>query len=386
MNVGRVARSAVPVAAAAVGVAAASRVLGGDPEPGAPAPPSQSQAGAAALEPEPANEPGVEPDPVPAPAPARRTYTNPVFAENAPDPTVVRGEDGMFYAFTTESAWLPFQVLRSPDLRTWERVGGAFEGQGPAWIKEHRWAPDVARTGDHYTMTHSGRGHDGRMKIGYATSPTAQGPYTDRGILVEGQSGGYFIDSHLQQTDEGWKLYYGSTGGTSPRDQTGISVRDVDIAADGSLSLRGDAKVVVSEQGERELVEGAWMHQKNGQYYLFYSDGRWDAKGGAEDYALKVARSASPDGPFEKLGAPILQQGNGYAGTGHNSIVTDDAGQDWLMYHAWGADHSTGRVLMMDPIEWRDGWPVVNDGTGPSNAPMDAPVIAALDGAAALAA
>lgn len=158
----------------------------------------------------------------------------------------------------------------------------------------------------------------------------------------------------------------------------------VDIAADGSMRTKGAGGVVLSETGERELVEAAWMHERDGQYYMFYSDGKWDAKGGADDYALKVARGPSPIGPFEKLATPILEQGNGYSGTGHNSIVTDDAGKDWLLYHAWGADPSKGRMLMLDPIEWNDGWPVVNGGAGPSTGTMDAPVIDARSGVAAL--
>jgi arabinan endo-1,5-alpha-L-arabinosidase len=406
MNYGRIARVVVPAAAAVAGAAVVATVVANDveaeqaPEP-APLPDTGATAGAEQIGSTPAPAPApatpVEPEPAPAPAPeptpeaspepvapARRTYTNPVFAENAPDPAIVRGDDGMFYAFTTESAFLPFQVLKSADLTSWERVGGAFEGTGPSWIKEHRWAPDVQKTGDHYTMTYSGRGHDGQMKIGYATSATAQGPYQDRGILLEGDSGGYYIDSHLEQVGDDWVLYYGSTGGTAARDQTGIEVVGVDMAADGSMKTRGQGGVILSEAGERELVEGAWVHERDGQFYMFYSDGKWDAKGGADDYALKVARGPSPIGPFEKLGTPLLQQGNGYTGTGHNSIITDDAGQDWVLYHAWGADPSKGRVLMLDPIEWRDGWPVVNQGAGPSTTALDAPVVAAREGATAV--
>lgn len=390
MDYGRIARIAVPAIAAGAGVVVAAPWIA--ERAGAPAParerevptplppPSQATSGADAVTP--TTVPVVATEPA---APARRTYANPVFAEDAPDPSIVRGDDGMFYAFTTESAFLPFQVLRSPDLTSWERIGGAFEGTGPAWIAEHRWAPDVQKTGDHFTMTYSGRGADGDMRIGYATAPTAQGPYTDRGILLEGDSVGYYIDPHLQQVGDGWVLYHGSTGGTDPEDQTGISAVGVDMAADGTMRVRGQGGVVLPEAGERELVEGAWMHEQDGHFYLFYSDGKWEAQGGPADYALKVARGPSPIGPFEKLDRPVLQQGSGFTGTGHGSIVTDDAGRDWLLYHAWSADPAKGRMLMLDPIDWSNGWPVVGNGT-PSTAPMDAPTIAARDGAAAVAA
>jgi arabinan endo-1,5-alpha-L-arabinosidase len=406
MDYGRVARIAVGASALVAGAAIAAPVIkdafGGFDTPPEPMPmpepqaPSGARDGASAItsvpiapapaaEPEPDPEPAPAPEPEPAPAPARRTYVNPVFPMNAPDPTVVRGDDGAFYAYTTESGFLPFMVLKSNDLTSWEIVGTPFEGAGPSWVKEHRWAPDVKKTGDHYTFLYSGRGHDGQMRIGYATSPNPAGPFQDRGILLDsGGSGGYVIDPYLAETPQGWKLLYGSTGGTNPMDQTGISSIDVDIAADGTISTRGAAKVVLSEEGERELVEGAWMHERDGTYYLFYSDGKWDAKGGADDYAVKVARSSSPDGPFEKLGTPILQQGGGWTSTGHNAIVTDDAGQDWMLYHAWGSDPDAGRMLMLDPITWENGWPKVNQGAGPSTTAIDAPVITAREGAATL--
>lgn len=345
------------------------------PVPVAPAPTPDP------VEPPPAPPP---PDPTEPVTPPRRTYVNPVFDANAPDPSIVRAEDGTFYAYTTESAGQKFQVLRSPDLVSWERVGAAFAGQGPAWVDKHRWAPDVVRTGDHFTMLYSGRGHDGNMRIGYATSPTPEGPFADRGILVESNSVGYVIDPNLEQVGDRWIMYYGSTGGADRPGQDGITAVDLSIAEDGTITTNGPGSVVLPEGSDRHLVEGAWMHQRGDQFYLFYSDGRWDARGGAEDYAVKVARSSSPTGPFEKLGAPILAKGNGVTGPGHMSIVTDDAGQDWMLYHGWGADTERGRLLRMDPIDWRDGWPVVNAGDGPSVTTMDAPYIAALDGVANL--
>ncbi len=353
------------------------------PLPAPTAPPAPTLPEAPPLPSDPVSQP--QPAPTEQPAPARRTYTNPVFDKNAPDPSIVRADDGSFYAYTTETDGLPFQVLRSADLTTWERVGAAFENGGPDWITEHRWAPDVVKTGDHYTMLFSGRGADGKQRIGYATSPSPSGPFQDRGVLVEANSVGYVIDPNLEQVGDRWVMYYGSTGGRDQPGQDGITAVDLDIAADGTITPKGPGSVVLPEGADRHLVEGAWMHQRDGKFYLFYSDGRWDAKGGDQDYAVKVARADSPTGPFEKLGDPILAKGNGVTGPGHMSIVTDDAGQDWMLYHGWGADTDRGRLLRMDPVEWRNGWPVVNGGNGPSTSPMDAPVIAAREGVAALA-
>src|SRR4029453_13335808 len=53
---------------------------------------------------------------------------------------------------------------------------------------------------------------------------------------------------------------------------------------------------------------------------------------------------------------------------GHNSIVTDKAGQVWIVYHAIDANRprqrqedeiNSRRILLIDRIKWRDGWPFV---------------------------
>ena len=59
----------------------------------------------------------------------------------------------------------------------------------------------------------------------------------------------------------------------------------------------------------------------------------------------------------------ILIHGNErFAGTGHNSdIVEDDAGNTWMFYHAVDKNNPKGRMLMLDEIQWKDGWPFVED-------------------------
>ena len=52
---------------------------------------------------------------------------------------------------------------------------------------------------------------------------------------------------------------------------------------------------------------------------------------------------------------------------GHNSILLeDDAGQTWMIYHAYYKPWATGdngRSVSMDMVKWVDEWPYVNDGT-----------------------
>jgi arabinan endo-1,5-alpha-L-arabinosidase len=66
---------------------------------------------------------------------------------------------------------------------------------------------------------------------------------------------------------------------------------------------------------------------------------------------------------------------------GHNSIITDTAGDAWIVYHAIDVNRprqrqedeiNSRRILLIDKIEWRDGWPHV--GT-PSDEMRPAPAV-----------
>ena len=99
----------------------------------------------------------------------------------------------------------------------------------------------------------------------------------------------------------------------------------------------------------------------------------------------------SATGPFETLeqatGKPhsiILEKRGHWIAPGHNSIITDAAGQDWIVYHAVDLRHPrekptddlyTRRVMLIDRISWRNGWPLI---VGPSEDLLPAPVTSRL--------
>ena len=101
------------------------------------------------------------------------------------------------------------------------------------------------------------------------------------------------------------------------------------------------------------------------------------------EYEVMVARSKSATGPFETLeqakGVPhslMLFKSDRWLAPGHNSIVTDKEGDIWIVYHAIDVNGrgrrqedeiNSRRILLIDKIEWKDGWPHV--GT-PSDVPQ----------------
>jgi arabinan endo-1,5-alpha-L-arabinosidase len=87
-----------------------------------------------------------------------------------------------------------------------------------------------------------------------------------------------------------------------------------------------------------------------------------------------VARSRSATGPFQTLEAAtgikdsvILAKDRNWNAPGHNAIVRS-GGDDWIVYHAVDVarprakptdDVNTRRVMLIDRLRWRGGWPYV---------------------------
>ena len=94
-----------------------------------------------------------------------------------------------------------------------------------------------------------------------------------------------------------------------------------------------------------------------------------------------VARTKSPEGLFERLGqtrsgnsSAILAKNDRWLAPGHNSVITDAAGQDWIVYHAIDRkEPNAGRKLLIEKVAYSNGWPVIGDGT-PSFSPQKLPV------------
>ena len=152
-----------------------------------------------------------------------------------------------------------------------------------------------------------------------------------------------------------------------------------------------DATVVIHSNLQSEYektVEGAWVdfdaNAPGGAAWFIYYSGSNCCTDKAL-YGVSVARAPadSPTGPFTKKAPPTLDSGSAilastFNGTeagpwqapGHNSIVRDDDGQAWMLFHAFPGDNRTERVLMLQKVEYRDGWPWVGQpAAGPQQAP-----------------
>jgi arabinan endo-1,5-alpha-L-arabinosidase len=323
----------------------------------------------------------------------RLRYVNPVLNRDFPDPAVLRAIDGDFYAYATQSQvserMLNIPVARSRDLVSWQLVGDALPAK-PAWAagKQKFWAPHVIRdpVQKRYFMYYSAEPDDASGKcLAVAIADQPAGPFVDWGRPLICGEGIEHIDPMAFDDPQSGKrlLYWGS--GRSP-----IKVQELTVDRTAFLPGSVAKEILFPDPGKpySALVEGAWVIFRHGTYYLFYSGDRCCVAD--PRYAVMVARSTNPFGPFElfaqseqSASSAILERSGRWVAPGHNSVVTDDDGTDWLLYHAVDAERTeNGRVMLLDPLVYREGWPRVKGGQ-PSNVNQVAPArkpIAAVPG------
>jgi arabinan endo-1,5-alpha-L-arabinosidase len=310
-----------------------------------------------------------------ASVPPATTYLNPVLDRDFPDPAVMRDPDGWFYVYGTQGesggAALNIQVARSRDLVQWEHLGDALPAKPPwARTKQVIWAPHVIRDSGlrRYFMYYSAEPDaDSGKCLAVATAERPAGPFADSGEpLICGERFEHIDPMAFDDPKTGKRLlYWGSA--SKP-----IRVRELAPDRMGFAPDSTATALIFADPARAysRLVEGAWMIYRSGTYYLFYSGDR--CCGPDANYALMVARSDNALGPFELLGTPILESSAEWRAPGHNSVVPDDQGTDWILYHAMR--EAPRRLMLLDRIIYRDGWPRIA-GDRPSATPLPPPFV-----------
>lgn len=363
-------------------------------------------------------KPVENPPPTPEPTLVDQRFTNPLKisistggrVENCPDPTVIKGQqdgDTAWYMYCTSDPLNDqdkdsegkykqhlIPMLKSNDLVDWTYVGDALAAP-PAWAKPDTdiWAPEIAFFNNQYYLYYTVVDTvAGGSAIGVATSASPVGPWIQAAKpAVEphespccGDSRRWVYDPEILITDGGERyIYYGSYFG-------GISVRK--LSADGLTSdVYSQVEVTVSNRYEAASVV------KHGDYYYLLASSTNCCNGPLSGYSVFAGRSKDPWGPFIDRegvrltanrvgGTPVLYlNGNRWMGTGHNTLITDFGGQDWILYHAIdrmnpylqslapNGDLFPKRQVLMDALDWVDEWPVARGGQGASDAEQPAP-------------
>ena len=338
--------------------------------------------------------------------------------ESCADPSTFYAEDGYWYTYCTRDPlndedrnaqgdfnFRNIPILRSANLTDWTYVGEALD-ELPAWADTDTtvFAPEIQYVDGTYYLYYivtsasaevSGAPNCGSdQAIGVATAPSAAGPWTDSGeAVVEPQYNGdqskafgqrdcnFFgaIDPEVVTAGARRYMYFGGFYG-------GIFARP--LSEDGlATDPAKQTRITIDNR-----YEGAEVVKKDGYYYLFVSATNC-CNGPLTGYSVFAGRSASPLGPYvDREGVSLLDtrvggsvvlsmNGNRWVGTGHNTVLQDFDGQWWTLYHAVDRNDPyfasaigfTKRPLLLDPIDWIDGWPTVRGGNWASDSKQQGP-------------
>lgn len=308
-----------------------------------------------------------------------RTYQNPVYAGNMPDPSVRKfGE--FYYAFgTTGKERLPdgriFTLLRSRNLVDWELLGGALVPPSENRNYEY-WAPEITEDrGKYYLYYAMGGIEPESFALRVAVSARPEGPYLDNGVaLRDGNTNRFTIDPFPFRDDNGqWYMFYACNfpyESDGLHAGTGIVVdRLVDmirLAGDPHLVVRGSSDWTLYESNRVmkvygrtfnwHTIEGPCVLKHDGKYFCLYSGANYQTSRYGVDWVV----GNSPLGPYGGAGdhARVLHQITGTVrGPGHNSVVTGPDGKSqYVIYHAWNAEMNQ-RQLCVDKLEWTSEGP-----------------------------
>ncbi|TVZ41810.1 beta-xylosidase [Alteromonadaceae bacterium 2753L.S.0a.02] len=271
------------------------------------------------------------------------TYTNPIIWEDLPDPEVIRVNDTYYYTASTFHHSPGAPLLRSYDLVHWEYLSHsvpsldfdkAYDLEGGSAYVKGIWASTLQYRESNETFYWMGCMHD----LGGAYVFTAKQP---EGPWQGSKSDQCYYDMGLLIDDDD-RMYVAFGNNT-------ISVAE--LTADG-LSEKSRKLVLQTPDWVKGPLEGARFNKIDGNYYIFltqYANGEY------------VARSThGPFGPYElrPFAVALPYGGRGAGGQPHQGGLVKTQHGDWY-YMAFNDAFPAGRLPVMAPVTWSEGWPSV---------------------------
>lgn len=292
---------------------------------------------------------------------------NPILPGFYPDPSVCRvGED--YYLVTSTFAYFPgVPIFHSRDLVNWKQIGNILDREEQINLiglghSGGIFAPTIRYHEGTFYMITTNVGHGGNFVV---TAKDPAGPWSNPYFL-----GAHGIDPSLFFDDDGRCYYCGTRGRREGERYYGdneIWVQEFDYK---NMKLIGDS-YAIWHGALRNVVwpEGPHIYKKDGMYYLVIAEA-----GTAHAHAVTVASGASITEPFTGYNCnPILTHrhlGLDYpiVNVGHGDLVETQNGEWFMVVLAsrpyGGYYRNLGRETFLVPLEWENGWPLINRGVG----------------------
>lgn len=250
------------------------------------------------------------------------------------DPSAHVWKDGRLYVYPSHDIDPPrgcdlmdrYHVFSTDDMVNWKDHGEILNSSQVPWGRPEggfMWAPDCAyKDGTYYFYFPHPSSSDVHCswKVGIATSKHPAKDFKVQGYIKGIDDACGMIDPCVFIDDDGQAyLYHGGCGRI-----IGAKMKD---------NMMELAEKPRSMEGLKDFHEGAWVHKRNGIYYLMYSDNVPHPEGNR----LVYATSTNPLGPWTYQGVILEATGSG---TSHGSIV-EYKGEWFLFYH--NSDLSGGK-------------------------------------------
>ncbi|TFW16818.1 glycoside hydrolase family 43 protein [Duganella callida] len=287
------------------------------------------------------------------------TYANPVLYADYSDPDVIRVDDD-YYLVASSFHFSPgIPVLKSKDLVHWKIVGHVLPKLDfhPAYDMSASYPLTDAVSkpvGD--GLRYAGgvwapaiRFHNGLFYVYWATPnegifmSSSRDPAGAWSTPVTVLAGPGYEDPCPFWDDDGKAWLIHSRVGAGP----GILHA---MSPDGKTLLDA-GKTIVEDRVNLPVFEGPKFYKRNGYYYIFAPIG------GVGSGPQAVLRARRIDGPYESR--TVLQPGNGLSGPHQGGYVETPAGEGWFMH--FNSTGAFGRIVHLQPVTWRDDWPVMGD-------------------------
>lgn len=284
------------------------------------------------------------------------SFSNPIVAGFAPDPSIVRVDDDFYLINSTFEYFPGIPIYHSRDLVNWDLISYALND--PAQIELNRIKSSDGihastirfHDGTFYVITTNNV--DGNMVNFIVTATDPHGPWSAPHIL-EGAPG---IDPSLFFDDDGRAWYVGNHIPLDPKfpGQAEIWLQEVDIDA---MKLIGKRHYLWRGCCGGVWAEGPHIYKKDGYYYLMISEG-----GTAYEHALAVAISKDIAGPYQSnprnpvLSHRQLSYDFPITGVGHADLVELKDGRWYAVALGWrlvdGVHGILGRETFLLPVVW----------------------------------
>ena len=266
-------------------------------------------------------------------------YRNPLVFADFPDPDVIRVDDIYYMVSTTMHHFPGATILKSYDLVNWEYCAQPLT--------------QLATTDD-YNLT---AGRDAYARGMWACSMC----YHDGRfyLLINGNDAGGWL---LTTTDpEGqWekkklsRIYYDpGMLFDSGKVYVACGIGNIQMCElDEDFNFIREQRIVSDKAG----LEGSHLYKIGDYYYLYATYGGWPS-------GQTVFRSKNIFGPYEEM-ILVEKTIDGKPNTVHQGALVDTPEGKWwtIMQEDLGA---LGRMPNLQPVRWKDDWPVVGNGGKP---------------------